>query len=95
VSGFVAGGGEKKNDVSDETDQESCWGEIRHRHVRLGCRREESKPRRRLIVFCRRRSESAGTFFANAIDGQSEWRVLLSPAGLGYLNQHYVCWPPT
>ena len=45
VSGFVARGGEKKNDVRDETGQENSWGEIRHRHVRLGFRREESKPR--------------------------------------------------
>ena len=47
VRRFVARGGEKKNDVRDETGQENCWGEIRHRHVRLGFRREESKPRQR------------------------------------------------
>jgi hypothetical protein len=47
VRRFVARGGEKKNDVRDETGQQYRWGEVRHRHVRLGFRREESKPRPR------------------------------------------------
>ena len=46
VRRFVACSGEKKNDIRDETGQQYRWGEVRHRHVRLGFRREESKPRR-------------------------------------------------
>jgi hypothetical protein len=43
---LVAGSGEKENHIGDETCHEHCWGEVRHRPVRLGFRREESKPRR-------------------------------------------------
>jgi len=42
---LVAGSGEKENHIGDETCHEHCWGEVRHRPVRLGFRREESKPR--------------------------------------------------
>ena len=44
VCSFVARSGEKENHVGDETGHEHCWGEIRHRPVRLGFRRAESKP---------------------------------------------------
>jgi hypothetical protein len=43
---LVACSGEKENHIGDETCHEHCWGEVRHRPVRLGFRREESKPRR-------------------------------------------------
>src|SRR5215471_12468094 len=42
---LVACSGEKENHIGDETCHEHCRGEVRHRPVRLGFRREESKPR--------------------------------------------------
>ncbi len=44
VSGFMAGGGKKKDHVRDEAEDQEGWSKFGHKSVRLGCSRRESKP---------------------------------------------------